>query len=73
MTPLHWADNANGATWLFLKGVNIEAKDNYGDTPLHYGSNNCRANVAELLLVKGALYRASLGGMNKIAGKRRHG
>ena len=73
MTPLHWADYANGATWLFLKGANIEAKNNYGDTQLHYGSNKGHADVAELLPVKGALYRALSGGMNKRAGKRRHG
>jgi len=49
VTPLHYARDAKIATALITKGANIEAKDSYGNTPLHVAAiNNCGSLTALL-------------------------
>ena len=40
--------------YLISKGANLEAKDNWKDSPLHYASKNGSLPIVEYLLSKGA-------------------
>ena len=58
-TLLHWAGTPEVAEYLINMGLDIHAKDEFGQTPLHTASS---AKVADLLLEHGAdPYEASLG------------
>jgi len=54
MTPLHAAAIRNHkeiAQLLIAKGADVNAKNKYGGTPLHYAATK---EIAELLIAKGA-------------------
>lgn len=50
-TLLHWAGTPEIAEYLINKGLDIHAKDDFGQTPLHTASSG---DVAEVLLEQGA-------------------
>jgi len=55
-TPLHWSiwrDSREGLKLLLNGGVDLEAKDNIGQTALDYAARKGRAEEVELLLRKG--------------------
>ena len=56
-TGLHWAaekDHVEIARMLLDAGADIEAKTNWGDTPLKWAATLGSSNVADLLLARGA-------------------
>ena len=44
------------AELLISKGANVNEKNNYGKTPLHYASQNGHLKVVELLISYGAAF-----------------
>jgi ankyrin len=55
---LFWASQNNQpeiAKWLIIKGgANVNAKDSYGNTPLHWAAYYCHITIAKMLLKAGA-------------------
>ena len=60
MTHLHWASISGGPTTyavikhLLTYGADVQARDNFGTTPLHYASQTSDHSVIQLLLDHGA-------------------
>jgi ankyrin repeat protein len=58
ITPLHVARNAVTAEFLVLFGADIEAREDFRQTPLMYAAKNGNMGVAKYLLAKGASLEA---------------
>ncbi|CAG9323139.1 unnamed protein product [Blepharisma stoltei] len=54
MTPLHLASNAEIVEMLILNGADVNEKDNWGWTPLHYAAYNQCYDCARVLIQIGA-------------------
>ena len=53
-TLLHLAPNWGVAERLIAQGADVNAKDNFGMTPLHSAAHAGRMDMVELLIAKGA-------------------
>ncbi len=51
--PLHLCHDAAAAAYLITQGVDTNAKDNYGWTPMHYAAFDGDVSVVEVLLQNG--------------------
>ena len=53
-TALHWSLNADISKMLLVNGANVNAVDNWKDTPLHRAAWYGRIDVMKLLMMNGA-------------------
>ncbi len=54
LSPCEEGEALAQVAWLLDRGLNLEAQDNQGDTPLHYAVFYTQRAVVLLLLSKGA-------------------